>query len=301
MSISFATDLEFEYRRCDAVSPLIRRVVAENPGPFTLHGTGTYIVGHGQVAVIDPGPALQEHVDALLHALRGETVTHLMVTHTHMDHSPACKALQAATGAQTYGYGPHGAGKREQGVAVEEGGDMAFVPDVTLRDGDCVEGPGWTLESVYTPGHTSNHLCFALPQEGVLFTGDHVMGWSTSVISPPDGDMSDYVASLQRLLEREDRRYWPTHGPSITEPHSWVRGFIEHRTHREQQILACLADGCDTIDAMVPIMYRGLDRRLFPAAARSVYAAVLHLHERELLSCDGAPVLQSRYWLPRPH
>ena len=173
---------------------------------------------------------------------------------------------------KTYAYGPHGAGKLEQGVEVEEGGDMDFMPDVEIRHGDIIEGKGWSMECVYTPGHTSNHICFQLREEKTLFSGDHVMGWSTSVISPPDGDMGDYMSSLQLLLERDDERYWPTHGPCIDDPKPFVQAFIEHRREREEQILQCLKDGITTIQAMVPIMYRELPKNLYPAAARSVFA-----------------------------
>lgn len=295
MRLAFNRDFEFEYGQVQTLSPLIRRVVAKNPSAFTFHGTGTYIIGHDQVAVIDPGPALEEHIEAVLQALRAESVTHIVVTHTHLDHSSACAALKAATGAPTHGYGPHGAGKIEAGVQVEEGGDMEFVPDIEVRNGDLIEGVGWTLESVYTPGHTSNHLCFALCEEEVLFSGDHVMGWSTSVISPPDGDMGHYMASLELLLARDDRRYWPTHGPSIDQPKRWVRGFMAHRRAREQQILQCVASGRSHIEQMLPVMYRGLDAGLHQAAAGSVFAAVLYLLEREELICDTVPSLTASY------
>ena len=229
VEIPYRRQLEFEYGKAEVLSPGIRRVIANNPGPFTFHGTGTYILGTGQVAVIDPGPDDQAHIDAILASLDGETVSHILVTHTHMDHSPGCRKLQAATGAPTFGYGPHGAGKQEQGITVEEGGDMEFAPDQVIRHGDIIEGGNWSVECVYTPGHTSNHMCFALREEKALFTGDHVMGWSTSIISPPDGDMADYMKSLQLLLERDDVVYWPTHGPCIDEPKAHVQAFIQHR------------------------------------------------------------------------
>ncbi len=287
--------MEFEYGRVDRISPLLRRVVAPNPGPFTFHGTGTYIVGQGQVAVVDPGPALEAHVDALVAALEGEEVTHILVTHTHNDHSPATPMLKARKGGVSYGYGPHGAGKREAGVQVEEGGDMSFAPDVTVRDGDVIEGDGWRVECVYTPGHTSNHVCFALPQERTLLTGDHVMGWSTSVISPPDGDMGQYMASLRKLLERDDVRYWPTHGPAIDDPGRHVRAFIAHRLAREEQIRACLREGVHRIADMVPRMYAEVPPGLHRAAARSVYASVLHMLERGELAVEGEPALDAEY------
>jgi glyoxylase-like metal-dependent hydrolase (beta-lactamase superfamily II) len=204
--IPFRRDFAFEYGRSERLTPLIRRVVARNPSPFTFKGTGTYIIGNGKVAVIDPGPKQQDHIDALLKALDGETVTHILITHTHNDHSPASAAIKAATGAKTYGFGPHGSGRPEErvGGVTEEGGDRDFVPDVKLREGDVIQGGGdggaWHVGAVETPGHTSNHLCFALHEEDTLFTGDHVMGWSTSVISPPDGDMAAYMRSLNKLL-----------------------------------------------------------------------------------------------------
>jgi len=222
--IPYRRELEFDYGTVMQLAPGIRRVIANNPGPFTFHGTGTYILGTGKVAVIDPGPDDEAHIDAILAALPGEDVSHILVTHTHMDHSPGCRPLQAKTGAPTYAYGPHGAGKMEQGVQVEEGGDMDFEPDHLVTHGDIIRGEDWTVECVYTPGHTSNHLCFALQEQKALFTGDHVMGWSTSIISPPDGDMADYMQSLELLLERDDEIYWPTHGPSIIDPQNSCSG-----------------------------------------------------------------------------
>lgn len=289
---------EPRYGECVQVTPLIRRVLAPNPGPFTFHGTGTYLVGRGRVAVIDPGPALPAHVAALERALAGETITHLIVTHTHGDHSPAAASLQAACGAPTLGYGPHGAGKREAGIAVEEGGDMDFVPDVRLHDGDVLAGEGWTLDVVYTPGHTSNHLCFALREESALFSGDHVMGWSTSVIVPPDGDMAQYLASLAILRARDDRRYYPTHGAPIEKPQDFVSALIAHRLARERQLLACLERGLRSIASMVPVVYSEVDPRLHPAASMSVLAHLVHMVDTGRVVCDGAPALSASYALP---
>jgi glyoxylase-like metal-dependent hydrolase (beta-lactamase superfamily II) len=294
VEIPFRRDLEFEYGRLETVSPLIRRIVARNPGPFTLHGTGTYVVGHGRVAVIDPGPALPEHIEALLHALRGETIEHILVTHTHLDHSPASAAIKQATAAPTHGYGPHAAG---MGPAVEEGGDRAFAPDRVLRDGDTVSGPGWHLAAVHTPGHTSNHICFALAEERVLFSGDHVMGWSTSVIAPPDGNMRDYLRSLAKLLEREDAVYWPTHGPAIADPKPFVRAFIEHRREREAAILDRLAKGDTEIPTMVRAIYIGLPQVLHGAAGRSVLAHLIELVADGRVASEGPPTVEARYRL----
>jgi glyoxylase-like metal-dependent hydrolase (beta-lactamase superfamily II) len=297
--IPFRRDIEIDYGIAASVTPLIRRVVARNPSPFTFKGTGTYIVGHGRVAVIDPGPDLAEHVDALLGALRGETITHILITHTHLDHSPAAAAMKRATGARTFGFGPHGSGRAEDragvGGVTEEGGDHAFVPDAVMRDGDAVDGPGWRLGAVHTPGHTSNHLCFALAEEHALFTGDHVMGWSTSVIAPPDGDMAAYMRSLAKLLPRDDAVYWPTHGPSIPAPQPFVQAFIDHRHERADAILRRLARGDHDIATIVDHVYVGLDPRLKGAAARSVLAHLVELVETGKAACDGPPALGARY------
>ena len=298
VQIPYVREIEFEYGDCDEVSPLIRRVVAKNPSAFTYKGTGTYIIGHGDVAVIDPGPLLNEHVEALLRALEGETVSHILITHTHSDHSPAAKPLKALTGAETYGFGPHGSGQHgRDDVQVEEDGDMEFVPDVEVGHGDVIKGDGWTVECVYTPGHTSNHMCFALQDEKALFTGDHVMGWSTSIVSPPDGNMEQYMASLRLLLERDDEIYWPTHGPAITDPKPFVRAFIAHREDRERQIMEQLAAGHTRIQDMVPVMYAAVDKKLYPAAARSVFAHMEHLVARGAVRTEGRPSLSGKYWL----
>jgi glyoxylase-like metal-dependent hydrolase (beta-lactamase superfamily II) len=295
VEIPFRRQLDFSYGAAETVGEGIRRVIAENPSPFTLYGTGTYILGTGKVAVIDPGPADVQHIQALLKAVEGETISHILVTHTHMDHSPGCRILQEHCDAPTYAYGPHGAGKLEQGVPVEEGGDMEFEPQELVRNGDIIEGGDWSVECVYTPGHTSNHMCFQLREQKALFTGDHVMGWSTSIISPPDGDMADYLASLNLLLERDDEVFWPTHGPAIEDPKGIVRAFIEHRKERQAQILRCVADGVELITDMVPVMYKGTPEFMYPAAARSVFAAVEYMVNRGELQTDGAVNLDGRY------
>ena len=304
VAIPFRRELEFRYGEVDEVSPGIRRVIAKNPSAFTLYGTGTYIVGRGNVAVIDPGPADEAHIAAILRATAGETITHMLVTHTHMDHSPGCKLLAEHTDAPTYGYGPHGAGKLADGVQVEEGGDTAFVPAMRVGHRDLIVGDGWAMECVYTPGHTSNHMCYALTGFGAaererptLFTGDHVMGWSTSVISPPDGDMKSYVASLTTLLDRNDAVYWPTHGPAIIDPKPHVRAFVAHRREREEQIRECLRSGLGRIADMVPRMYAGVPKGLHPAAARSVFAALKFMVERGEVECEQLG-LNAEYRLP---
>jgi len=291
VEIPYVREIEFEYGEADQVTPLIRRVVANNPSAFTYTGTGTYIIGQGEVAVIDPGPMIDAHVEALMKALEGETVTHILITHTHSDHSPAAAPLQKLTGAKTYGYGPHGG---DQG---EEDGDTDFVPDVEVRHGDIIEGNGWTIECVHTPGHTSNHICFALKEEKALFTGDHVMGWSTSIVSPPDGNMFDYMNSLRLLLERDDEVYWPTHGAPIRDPKPFVRSFIAHREEREAQIIEQIKAGRHHIKEMVPIIYAAVDKRLYPAAARSVYAHILGMVEDGRLVADGEATLDAAYRL----
>jgi glyoxylase-like metal-dependent hydrolase (beta-lactamase superfamily II) len=297
VKIPFRRELEFEYGAVTVLSPRIRRVIARNPSPFTLHGTGTYIIGRGEVAVVDPGPADPRHIEAVLDALDGERITHVLVTHTHTDHSPGCALLRHHCDAPTYGFGPHGSGQEEEGVRIEEDADRAFDPDRRVRHGDRIDGADWTIECVYTPGHTSNHMCYALENERVLFTGDHVMAWSTSVISPPDGDMKRYMESLDLLLERDDALYWPTHGPSVLDPHTHVRAFIAHRREREQQIVACIEEGITRIREMVPRMYSDLPEFMYPAAARSVLAAIVYLVERGEIGVDGAPGVDASYRL----
>lgn len=293
VALRFRREFAFEYGRLETLSPRVRRLVARNPGPFTFHGTNTYVIGHGEVAVIDPGPAIPAHVEALLTALRGETIRHILVTHTHRDHSPACRLLQPACRAPTCGYGPHAGGDS----GVEEGGDRRFRPDRTLRDGDRIEGGDWTLEAVHTPGHTSNHLCFALPEERVLFTGDHIMGWSTSVIVPPDGDLSDYLNSLDKLLARDELRYWPAHGDSIDAPRDWVREFIDHRRQRIADILDGLSGGLETIPELVNAIYPDLPDTLRPAAARSTHAGLLYLIRRGRVRSAAPKRIDARFQL----
>ncbi len=297
-TIPFIHEYDFEYATLEQVSPLIRRVTARNPSGFTFHGTNTYVIGHGKVAVLDPGPLLDEHVEALKQLLAEETVNHLLITHTHIDHSPAAAPLKQCWKARSYGYGPHGAGKQEEGVQIEAGGDMDFNPDVRVADGDQIQGDGWTIECVYTPGHTSNHICFALLEEKALFTGDHVMGWSTSVIGPPDGDMTSYMESLEKLLTRDDEVFWPAHGTCIHDVKNFVTTFIQHRLGRERQILRCLQDGYNIITEMVPMMYKETDPRMYGAAALSVLAAMIRLIDTGQVSCDSKdPSIESTYQL----
>ena len=288
------------YGAVETLGPGLRRVTANNPGPFTFTGTGTYIVGEGRVAVIDPGPDDPAHVAAILEAVRGETVSHILVTHTHIDHSPATPALKGATGATVYAQGPHAAHLRDGADGgMDAGGDMDFEPDEVLVDGSVVEGDGWRLEALHTPGHCSNHLCFAWDERRGLFSGDQVMGWSTTIVSPPDGDMGDYLRGLDRLLGRSDEIYWPTHGAAIPDPKALVTALIAHRREREQAILDQVAAGHHRVDDMVREIYRDVPAHLHPAAARSTLAAIVHLVETGRLAVDGGAVtLEARYGLP---
>jgi glyoxylase-like metal-dependent hydrolase (beta-lactamase superfamily II) len=295
MGIPFERNFDVPFGESLAVSPLIHRVLAPNPGPFTFKGTGVYIIGDQDVAVIDPGPDIPEHLLALKRALQGKHVTHILVTHTHSDHSPAAQPLKAWSGAPTYAFGPHGSGKAEEGVRVEEGGDMAFVPDIRVRDGDVIEGNGFTFDCVFTPGHTSNHMCFALREEKALFTGDHVMGWSTTVVTPPDGDMRAYMASLGKLLARDDEILWPTHGGPVRDPKPFLQAYVDHRLERQSQILSCLRDGLATIPDMVARMYADVDPRLHPAAARSVLAHLIQLSQEGRVIAEPAAIASARF------
>ena len=263
-------------------TPLVRRLLAHNPSPFTFTGTGTFVVGNGTVAVIDPGPDDPAHIAALLAGLAGESVSHIVITHTHMDHSPAAPAVQAATGAVIVGCAP--LVLSDDGPRADAGFDASYAPDRVMHDGDSVTGPDWSLTAVATPGHTSNHLCFALAAEKALFTGDHVMGWSTTVVAPPDGDMAAYITSLRKLLDRDDAIYHPTHGEAVADPQRFVRGLITHRKQRETQILKLLGEAPQTIAAMVAAMYRQVDPRLHPAAGRSVLAHLIDLRTRGLVA-----------------
>lgn len=294
--IPFQKTMEFDYGAPREVAPGVRRIVAENPSAFTCHGTNTYVVGRGEVAVVDPGPAMAGHVDALLSALAGETVLHIVVTHTHVDHSPGAALLKEATGAPVAGAHP----RPLDGGAPVEAAQEDFAPDAELSDGDAVAGPGWTLEAVHTPGHMSNHFCFAMRENGALFSGDHVMGWNTTIVSPPDGNMREYLDSLRVCLGRDDTLYLPGHGPPIAKPKPFVRAYLGHRLMREREILRSVGDGRATISEMVADMYRHLPEAMHRAAARSVLAHAEHLVEARRLACDGPAGSEARYRLPDP-
>jgi len=263
----------------------VRRILAPNPSPFTFTGTQTYISGEDEVAVIDPGPDDDGHVAALLAAVAGERVAAILCTHTHRDHSPASRALAAATGAPVIGCAALAI--EDDGPRADAAFDFDYVPDRVLADGEALAADGWRLEAVATPGHTSNHLCFALAGTGILFTGDHVMGWSTTVVSPPDGDMKDYMASLERLRARDDALYLPAHGPAVENPQQHLGRLIEHRGMRERQILAHLAAGEGRIPVIVAAIYADIDRRLHPAAGRSVLAHLVDLERRGMVRSEG--------------
>ncbi len=292
--IPYVRDMAFEYGRPDQVSPLIARVVADNPGPFTYFGTGTYLLGEQSLAVIDPGPLLDSHLEALTRAIGGRPVSHIFTTHTHADHSPLAHPLQALTGAKIIGR----AAPRDD-ASGETAPEQAFRPDVEVADGQVVEGEGWTLEAIATPGHASNHVAFALAEENALLCGDHVMGWSTTVVSPPDGNMSDYYASLDKVQARGFATLWPTHGPPITEVEPFLSGYREHRLKREEQIVRELgARGPRTIAELTPRLYIGVDPRLHGAAARSVLAHLIHMERQGRVRAEGAATMQAVYALP---
>ncbi|PZQ18155.1 MAG: MBL fold metallo-hydrolase [Ancylobacter novellus] len=299
-----ADDLVFD-RSTDAepglaveVAPLVRRIVAPNPSPFTFTGTATYLVGRGTVAIVDPGPDHAGHRHSVLAALDGETVSHVVVTHTHMDHSQGARAMAEAIGAKLVGAAPHErfrALHAGETAALEAGIDHGYRPDETLADGEGISGPGWSLVAVATPGHTANHLCFALPEARLLLSGDHVMAWSTTIVAPPDGAMGPYVASLRRLIERDEDFYLPGHGPALRNARVFARHLLGHRLMRESAIRGRLAEGPKRVVDLVAELYRGLDPRLTRAAGLSVYAHLEDLAERGLVATDGPPRLDGLY------
>lgn len=282
------------------VAPGVRAIVANNPGPFTFKGTVSYIIGRGKVAILDPGPADSTHVAALLDAVRGESVTDIFVTHTHRDHSPGVPKIKAATGAKVYAEGPHRParplhiGEAEQ---LDASGDMDFRPDTILTDGDVVSGQGWTIEALTTPGHTANHMAYALREADLIFSGDHVMAWSTSIVAPPDGAMSDYMASLEKLARRNEPLYLPGHGGPVRDAPRFVQSYIRHRQGREQSILRRLGKGAADIPTIVRAVYIGLDPRLKGAAALSVLAHLEDMVARGIVATDGTPSIAGTYRL----
>jgi glyoxylase-like metal-dependent hydrolase (beta-lactamase superfamily II) len=282
--------------RVDQVSPLIRRVIAANPGPFTYTGTGTYLVGRPErgagVAVIDPGPLDEAHLAALLAAVEGQTVSHVLVTHTHRDHSPLARPFARAVGAPVLAARPPARVVHASG-ALDEEDDETFAPDVVLSGGEIVEGDGWTLEAMATPGHASNHMAFALREENALFSGDHVMGWSTTVVAPPDGDMTAYMASLDAVIARGFSTLWPTHGAPVTEPAPFLEAYRAHRLERETQIVAQLTAGPRRIRDMVPTLYAAVEPRLWPAAGLSVWAHLIGLERAGRVRAEPGPEIDA--------
>ena len=299
--IPFDKDLNLGPDTVDEPMPGIRRIMANNPGPFTFKGTVSYIVGRGKVAIVDPGPDDAAHIGALLDAVRNETVTHIFVTHTHRDHSPAVPAIKAATGAKVYAEGPHRAARPlhiGEHNPLDASADRDFRPDVMLKDGEVVAGDGWSIEAVTTPGHTANHMSYALKDKNVLFAGDHIMAWATSIVAPPDGAMSDYMASLAKLAQRNETIYFPGHGPAITDASRFVNYYILHRKAREASILHRLSKGATDIPTIVRAIYIGIDPRLTGAAGLSVLAHLEDLVARGLVETDGEPAVDGVYRLP---
>jgi glyoxylase-like metal-dependent hydrolase (beta-lactamase superfamily II) len=301
---AFETLDEVEYGRVDQIAEGIRRVIAENPSKFTYRGTGTYLIGHGDVVVVDPGPMLDSHRDALAAALAGERVRGILITHCHADHSPLAAWLRAETGAPTFAFGPHGHVEDEDddeiddGVKIEETIDVDFVPDVAVADGEAIAvAPGLRVTAVHTPGHTSNHTCYALAEPSVLFTGDHVMGWSTTVVSPPDGDMADYIESLRKVAGRRDAMLIPTHGSPRRDGPEYVLALVEHRLDRERQVVAAVRRGVDTIPSIVAELYANVRVELHKPAGRSVLAHLVKLvADGKVTVADGSrPRLASTY------
>ena len=300
--IPFDKSFDLPPGKVEEVAPGVRRLLANNPSPFTFRGTVSYIVGRGQVAIIDPGPLDDAHIAALLDAVRGETVTHIFVTHTHRDHSPATPRLKAATAALVLAQGPHRAARAlriGEAPRLDASNDTEFRPDRALADGEIVRGPGFTIEAVATPGHTANHMAFAYREANILFSGDHVMAWSTPVVAPPDGAMGDYMASLEKLALRSEPVYLPGHGGAVREAPRFVQSYIRHRRAREASILRRLGKGEADIPAIVRAIYIGLDPRLTKAAGLSVLAHIEDLATRRLVVTDGEPAIDGRYRLPR--
>lgn len=291
--IPFKKTMEFAYGEPRELAPGVIRLVANNPSPFTFHGTNTYIVGEKDLALIDPGPDDEAHFDAIMKTAAGRPITHILITHTHRDHTDGLPRLHQATGAKVCAHGRKAwsPGSLRNSPSGAEFIDMDFKPDIVMDDGDSVSGTGWSLEALFTPGHAPDHLCFADASRKVLFCGDHVMSWNTSVVAPPEGNMADYMRSLERLLTREETVFMPGHGGRIENPSRMVKAFIVHRRWREQAILDAVRAGHTTIDRIVALVYQGLDPRLVNAASLSVLAHVEHLVERGLVHCDGPPSL----------
>lgn len=298
MALAFDTGFEPAHGSFVNVAPGVLRVTAPNASPFTFHGTNSYVVGHDTLAVIDPGPADERHLKTLLDAIGGRPVSHILVSHTHRDHSPLAARLKAETGALVLAEGPHRPA-RELAIgevnALDESNDTDFAPDIALPDNALVDGDGWAIRAIHTPGHAANHTAFSLENTGILFSADHVMAWSTSIVAPPDGAMADYMASLEKLLERDDRLLLPGHGGPVTQPKAFMRGLKAHRRMRERAILERLEKGDRTIADMVKVIYRETDPRLHGAAGLSILAHLEDLVARGLAVTEGAPAINGIY------
>jgi len=298
-SISFRAEFDPKYGEAVEVAKSVQRITCRNASPFTFHGTNTYIVGDKEVAIIDPGPeGYDGHLEAILNAARGRTVSHIVVTHTHIDHSPLCQALAAETGAPVYGEGIHRAARElhlGEINALDESGDHAFQPDFVVKHGDIIEGKEFALEAVFTPGHTANHMAFGLVGTEQLFSGDHVMAWATSIVAPPDGNMADYMRSLDTLLQRDETMYFPGHGGRLNKAKEFVRALRTHRKMRETAVLQRIQKGDETIRQIVAVIYKDTDKRLHGAAALSVFAHIEDLLRKNLIRCEGTATLDSRY------
>lgn len=283
------------YGEIENISHNIRRITAPNPAPYTFKGTGTYIIGQNEVCVIDPGPNIPSHIDAIMTSLSDEKITNILITHNHMDHSPGAKSLSEKSGAKIYGFDV--SDQQYTDVEVEEGLDKNYQPDIILHDGDIIENSNWKIEVIHTPGHLSNHLCFAYLDEKALFTGDHIMGWSTTIISPPDGNMSDYLASLEKLRIRDEKTYYPTHGEPIKNPIQFVTQLIGHRLRRDKEIIRAIGNGAHSIDGIIELVYADLDPKLNLAASRTIYAHLIRLVELEELTYKGTLNEQTTFHL----
>jgi glyoxylase-like metal-dependent hydrolase (beta-lactamase superfamily II) len=294
--LAFNRSQDVDYGVAQEVVPGVRRIVANNPGPYTFLGTNSYVVGSGEVAVIDPGPACERHLKAIAGAIRGERLAYILVTHSHRDHCAGARALQALAGGRVASFGPAGTERGAPGLNYDFI-DPDFVPDHTLADGDCIRLGGLALDVLHMPGHAPDHLCFALVGKRTLFTGDHVMGWNTTVIAPPEGNMALFLASLERLMHRHDKIFLPAHGGRIQTPQRVVKAYMMHRKWREQTILACLDEGMGTIPRIVERLYGRLDAELKQAAALSVLAHLEHLASRDLVAADGPSELASVFYV----
>ncbi|MEZ5757469.1 MAG: MBL fold metallo-hydrolase [Emcibacteraceae bacterium] len=290
-------DFSPPYGVIENISPLIRRITANNPAPYTFKGTGTYIIGHKNVAVIDPGPDMTDHIEAIISSLKGEQISHILVTHNHTDHSPGARPLAERCGAKIYGFDI--SGQQYSMSKSAEGLDKKFKPDILIKDGDILKGDNWTLEALHTPGHLSNHLCFALLEEKALFSGDHVMGWSTTIISPPDGNMTKYLISLEKLLMRDDNIYYPTHGWPIDDPKKFVKQVYAHRLRRDNEICRFLEQGDKSMDQIVRMIYPAIDKSLYLAASRTIFAHLIRLVELGKVGSDSPPTENSIYSLKK--